>query len=64
LVLHYRWQNVDAGFRMPAKVTNGNAVYRFIHPSVEWQREVISGISAADFEVNDEEFLIEVIEDD
>jgi aminopeptidase N len=63
LVLHYRWQNVDAGFRMPAKVTNGNAVYRFIHPSVEWQREVISGISAADFEVNDEEFLIEVIED-
>jgi hypothetical protein len=64
LVLHYRWQNVNKGFSMPVPITTGNEPDRFIQPHDEWQQELIPQVSVDDFEVVDEAFLIEVVEDD
>jgi aminopeptidase N len=63
LVLHYRWDKVDEGFKMPMRVTVALDRYALIHPSIEWQKMSISNLNVADFGVDEDGFLVEVVEE-
>jgi hypothetical protein len=63
LVLQYRWERVDPSFKMPVKVTTATEGYTFIQPTRDWQTITLNNLDAADFEVDEDGFLIEVVEE-
>jgi hypothetical protein len=62
LSVHYRWRADVNNFAMPVKVTTGPDVFDFIHPRPDWQQMTISNFDLAEFEVDEDGFLIDVAE--
>jgi aminopeptidase N len=62
LLVHYRWRADVNNFAMPVKVTTGPDVFDFIHPRPDWQQMTISNFDLAEFEVDEDGFLIDVAE--
>lgn len=58
LTVRYRWVADVPDFRMPVKINGG----RFIYPTPDWQTLTLHNQSAADFDIDDENFYIEVAE--
>jgi hypothetical protein len=63
MILHYRWQKTDPSFAMPIKATTSPDRFTFIHPTNDWQQLTITNFDEGDFEVDDDNFLIEVVEE-
>lgn len=64
LVVKYRWIADVKNFRMPIKITSASGNNEFIFPSTEWKSSVFSNITIEEFEVDEENFLIEVLENE
>jgi hypothetical protein len=62
LKIRYRWQANVQNFRMPVKVTTAPDRFEFIYPTPDWKTMTLKNITADDFEVDEEKFYIEVIE--
>ncbi len=58
LTVRYRWVADVPDFRMPVKVKK----LGFIYPGPEWKTLVLQNQTAADFDIDDEEFYIETEE--
>ncbi|WP_440133556.1 M1 family metallopeptidase [Chitinophaga sancti] len=58
LMVKYRWVADVADFRMPARVKGQG----FIYPTLEWKTLTLHNQTAGDFEIDDENFYIEVEE--
>jgi hypothetical protein len=58
LKVRYRWVADVPDFRMPVRVKGGD----FIYPTPEWKTLTFHNQAAADFEIDDENFYIEVEE--
>jgi hypothetical protein len=63
LLLHYRWDKVDSTFRMPIKVTTALDQHTLIRPTNDWQKMTITNLDAADFDVDEDGFLVDVMEE-
>jgi aminopeptidase N len=62
LEVQYRWDASVPQFNMPVKVTSTPGNFGFIYPDTHWQTIIIPDIDAIDFEVDEDNFLIEVNE--
>lgn len=60
LQVKYRWKADVPGFRMPVKVTTAADHFDFIYPSPDWKTITIANLGVHEFEVNEEEFFIDV----
>ena len=60
LRVKYRWVADVADFRMPVKVTTARNHFEFIYPTTDWQSFTLRNLDAHEFEVNEEEFFIDV----
>ncbi|WP_143708777.1 M1 family metallopeptidase [[Flexibacter] sp. ATCC 35208] len=58
LMVRYRWVADVPYFRMPVKIKN----HEFIYPTTEWKTLTLRNQAAADFEIDEENFYIEVEE--
>lgn len=58
LTVRYRWVADVPDFRMPVKIKN----HGFIYPGTEWKTLSLQNQAAADFDIDDENFYIEVEE--
>ncbi|WP_343689695.1 M1 family metallopeptidase [Chitinophaga sp.] len=56
LTIRYRWVADVPDFRMPVKIRGGG----FIYPTPDWQTLTLYNRSAEDFDIDDENFYIEV----
>lgn len=61
LQVHYRWETDVNDFAMPARVTVNRNQYDLIHPKNEWQSMTLRNIDVASFDVDDENFYINVV---
>jgi hypothetical protein len=64
LVIDYRWQCDVPTFRMPIKVTTAIDHFEFIFPTTEWKSTIIAKMQEEHFEVNENDFLISLVEVD
>lgn len=62
LIVRYRWKADVANFRMPIAVTTSVNKFELIYPTTEWKTATLRGMSAADFEVDEQRFFVEVTE--
>ena len=62
LQLTYRWLADAAGFKMPVKVTVAPGRFGFIYPTAKQQIITLKQMNAGDFEVDEDDFYIEVAE--
>jgi aminopeptidase N len=60
LVVKYRWQADAANFRMPVKVTVGRDRFDYIYPTPSWKTITLKGMTAAGFEADEDNFLMDV----
>jgi aminopeptidase N len=64
VVLHYKWNTDVPGFKMPVKVTKALGKYNFIYPTTAWQTMRLSNLSPEDFEVDQDQFYVNVAQED
>jgi aminopeptidase N len=62
LTLSYKWIADVPGFRMPVKVTKTKGKYEFIYPTTTWQTITLPGMEPDDFEVDENNFYVNVEE--
>lgn len=60
LLVKYRWQAEVKNFRMPVKVTTSADKFEFIYPTTTWKTILLKNMSTAAFEVDEENFYIEL----
>jgi aminopeptidase N len=60
LQVKYRWIADVPEFRMPVKVITRSNYFDFIYPTTDWQTLTLKDLNAHEFEVNEEEFFIDV----
>ncbi|MES2730887.1 MAG: carboxypeptidase-like regulatory domain-containing protein [Bacteroidota bacterium] len=63
LVVKYKWIADVTNFRMPIRVTKAKNKFDFIHPTTTWQTKTFPRMTADDFEVDEAQFYVKVIED-
>jgi hypothetical protein len=62
LTVGYRWKTEVKNFNMPVRVTKKPGVFGFIEPSSEvWKTISLKEFSEAEFNVDDENFLIDIV---
>lgn len=62
LFVSYRWHADVKDFRMPVQVTTAPEQFDFISPTGEWKTMTIKNMSSGEFEVDEDRFYIEVVE--
>ena len=60
LEISFRWKANVKNFRMPVKVMHAANKYKFIYPDSNWKKVVLKNVSPEEFEVDDEQFYIDV----
>lgn len=60
LIVRYRWIADLPNFKMPVRVTTKPEQYAFIYPTTEWKVMNLKGMTEAEFEVDEENFYIDV----
>jgi hypothetical protein len=60
LELKYRWQADVKDFRMPVKVKGASSKFQLIYPESGWKTLTMKNTSAEQFEVNEDDFYIDV----
>ncbi len=63
VILEYRWQKTGPAFSMPVKVTTAPDHFSFIYPTGKWQTMTITNLDEGDFEIDEHNFLIDVVEE-
>jgi hypothetical protein len=63
LTVKYRWIADVKDFRMRIKVTKAPERYDFIYPTTEWKTLVLKNMKDEQFEVDEDQFYIDVTGD-
>jgi aminopeptidase N len=60
LLVRYRWVADVKNFKMPIRITKSAGQFEFIYPTQEWKEMNLKNISMDQFEVDEDNFYIEV----
>jgi hypothetical protein len=60
LQIRFRWAADVKNFRMPVKVMHAANEFKFIYPGPDWKTVILKNMSAEEFEVDEEQFYIDV----
>lgn len=58
--VRFKWNADVKDFKMPIKVTTAKGVYKFIHPTTQWQTMKLKNFDPEDFKVDESEFFCKV----
>jgi len=61
LIVKYKWQANVKNFDMPVTITNSKNRFEFIYPENHWQTLSLKDMKSEDFEVAENDFLVEVV---
>jgi aminopeptidase N len=62
LVVNYKWEADVDNFNMPIRITTSSSTFGWIQPTTDWQDIRLGEMSYEDFEVDQQNFFIEVEE--
>jgi hypothetical protein len=60
VLVKYRWEADVTNFRMPVKATTSSDKFEFIYPTTTWKTMLLKNMSAANVEVDEENFYIDL----